>query len=177
MERVFIDAHDVDAGDVHVDAMRHRLAVHLRAERLVAEHHVVRNDAGAQDVARAVDVLDEGVECLDALFEAALERRPLRRAHDARQDIEGNDAFGCFILAIEREGDADAPEHQFRLAAALFEHFGRQILEPRPQMRISLTDFPVRHGHFVKRDRHTLAPNKHLLGPVVPGCKVRAKPC
>ena len=49
VEGLGIDPHDVDAGDVHVDVVRHLLAVHLRAEHRILEHEVFRHDAGAQD--------------------------------------------------------------------------------------------------------------------------------
>ena len=56
IEGVGVDAHDVDAGDVHVDVVRHLLAVHLRTEHRILEHQIFRHDAGAQDLAPAVDV-------------------------------------------------------------------------------------------------------------------------
>ena len=53
VEGVGIDAHDVDAGDEHVDVVRHALAVHLGPEHRVLEHQVFRHDAGAQHLALA----------------------------------------------------------------------------------------------------------------------------
>ena len=70
VECLGIDAHDVDAGNMHVDIVRHFLPAHLGTERRIAEDQIVRHDAGAQDFARAVDVLDEGVERIDALGQA-----------------------------------------------------------------------------------------------------------
>src|SRR5262245_11096619 len=114
---------------MHINAVWHRLAVHLWAEGLVAEHHIVGDDSGAKDIARAVDILDKSVKRLDALFEAALEDRPFRSAHDAGQHVKRYDTLGGLVLPIQRKGDANAPEHQFRLTAALFKQLGRQILQ------------------------------------------------
>ena len=75
VECVGVDAHDIDAGDMHVDIVRHVLSAHLGAEGGIAEDEVVGNDAGAQDFARAVDVLDEEVERLDALRRVRVRRQ------------------------------------------------------------------------------------------------------
>ena len=82
IEGVGIDAHDVDAGDEHVNVVRDALAVHLRPEDRILEHEVFRHDAGAQHLALGVDVLDVEIERLGALFEAALDGLPFawRRA-------------------------------------------------------------------------------------------------
>ncbi len=90
--------------------MRHLLAVHLGAERGVAEDDVLGKHAGAQDVARAVDVLDEHVERFDALLEAGADALPLGVGEDARDDVERDQPFLRVGLAVDREGDADAPE-------------------------------------------------------------------
>ena len=89
VERVGVDAHDVDAGDVHVDVVRHRLAGHLRPEDRVAEDQVVGHDPGPQDLARAVDVVEEGVDRLDALLEAARSR-----SHSAADRMRGMTSNG-----------------------------------------------------------------------------------
>ena len=89
IESVGIDAHDIDAGDVDVNIVRHLLTVHLRAEHRILKHQVLGNDAGAQDFAAAIDVLDIGVDRLDALLEAAAQRVPFRCGKNARNDVEG----------------------------------------------------------------------------------------
>ena len=85
VEGVGIDAHDVDAGDEHVDVVRHALAVHLRPEDRVLEHEILRDDAGAQHLALGIDVLDVEVDRLDALFEAALDGLPFVRRRECAE--------------------------------------------------------------------------------------------
>ena len=107
---VGIEPHDVDAGDMHIDIVRDFLAVHLRAEHRILKHQIFRDDAGLQDLAAAIDVLDVGVDGFDALFEAALQRLPFLGRDDARDDVEGNEALLRLGIAVDRKGDADAPE-------------------------------------------------------------------
>ncbi|MGY4287658.1 hypothetical protein ACVWXO_006878 [Bradyrhizobium sp. LM2.7] len=68
-----VDPDDVDAGDVHVDVVRHLLAVHLGTEHRVLEDQIVGHDLGAQDVAAVIDVAQEHVERAHALFQALLQ--------------------------------------------------------------------------------------------------------
>ena len=53
-----VDAHDVDAGDVHVDVVRHPLSVHLGTEDRILEDEVAGHDAGGENFAPALHVLD-----------------------------------------------------------------------------------------------------------------------
>ena len=80
VECLGVDAHDVDAGDMHVDIVRHFLPAHLGTEGGIAEDQIVRHEAGAQDFARTVDVLDEGVQRIDALGQALFQEPPFRAA-------------------------------------------------------------------------------------------------
>ena len=122
-----VDAHDVDAGDVDVDVVRDLLAVHLRPEHRILEHQVLRDHAGPEDLAPAVDVADIGVDRLHALLEAAAHEVPFGGGEDARHHVEGDQALLRVGLAIDREGDADALEDQLRLAPAVIEHLGRDL--------------------------------------------------
>ena len=46
---------------------------------------------------------------------------------NARNDVERDQPLGRLRLAIDREGDADAAEQKFRLAAALLQDVGRDL--------------------------------------------------
>ncbi len=110
VEGLGVDPHDVDAGDVDVDVVRHLEAVHLRPEHRVLEDEVLGDDAGLERLAPAVDVLDVEVERLDALLEPEAQPPPFLRRQDARQHVEGDQALGRVGVAIDGEGDAEAPE-------------------------------------------------------------------
>ena len=79
VEGLGIDADDVDAADMDIDVVRHLLAVHLRPEHRILEHQILRDDAGLENLAPPVDVLDVEVDGLDALLEPAAQAGPIRR--------------------------------------------------------------------------------------------------
>ncbi len=72
-------AHDVDAGDVRVDAAGNIDALHLGAVLRVAEHALRRHDARLQDRLLVVDVAQERVQRLHALLQPAIEHLPFVR--------------------------------------------------------------------------------------------------
>ena len=150
IEGVGVVAHDVDAGDVQVDVVRHLLAVHLRAEHRVLEHQIFRHDAGAQHFTLAVDILEIEVERLDALLQSLAQPVPFAGREDARDDVERNEPFLRVGLAIDREGDADPAEEELGFAAAVVEHVGTHLAEPRGQRGIGRAHLPVRSGHLIK---------------------------
>ena len=100
----------------------------------VAVDEVGRDDAGLDAFLRAVDVGEEGVERRDALLQAALERDPFRLGQHARDDVEGDQPLGRLVVAVDREGDADAAEEQLGLAAAGVEDLGGRLVEPLLQV-------------------------------------------
>ena len=149
-----VDPDDVDAGDVHIDVVRHLLAVHLGPEHRVLEDQILRHDLGAKDVAAVIDVTQEHVQRLDALLQALLQQRPFLAGDDPRDHVERDQALGGFGIAIDGKGNADAAEQQLGLLAAIFERLGRRLLEPARQLLIGGTKVPTRNIHFIKRDCH-----------------------
>src|SRR5476649_1561134 len=53
-----------------------------------------------------VDVVDEGVEGVDALLQAALDAVPFIGGDDARDQVEWKDTLGAGGVAVHVEGDA-----------------------------------------------------------------------
>ena len=78
----------------------------LRTIESGGAYHFGRDDAIFQDLLVVVDIVDEFVQDMDALLEAALDHIPLGGAHDARDQIERKDALGAGSLAIHVERDA-----------------------------------------------------------------------
>ena len=68
--------------------------------------HFGGNGAVLEDFLVVIDVVDEGVERVDALLEAAFDAVPFVRRDDARDQVEGEDAFGAGGVAVDVEGDA-----------------------------------------------------------------------
>ena len=130
VEGVRLDAHHVDAGDVHVNVVRHLLAVHLRPEHRVLEYQLLRHHPGAQDVAVAIDVVDVEVDRLDPLGQPTFEPRPFGRGEHARNDVERDQPLLGVRFSIDREGDADAPEQELRLAPPSLEQLRGDFMQP-----------------------------------------------
>ena len=149
VELVLAGAHDVDAGDVHPDVMGRAAPRHLRAEMRVAEDKVIGHHAGAQDLAGAVNVREEGVDRLHALHEAAFQQPPFALRDDARDDVERDEALGRVLGSIDREGDADAPEQQFSLAAPGGEHIRRGLPQPCVDFCVDAANVAAAGVHFV----------------------------
>ena len=83
--------------------------------------------AGAQDFLAVVDVVEEGVERLDALLDALRQPPPFGAGDDARHDVEGDQPLGGLLLAIDGEGDAGLAEDTFGVPH-LFGEPGRILL-------------------------------------------------
>ena len=92
-------AHDVDAGDVRVDAAGHLDALHLGAVLRVAEHLLGRDDARLQDLLAVVDVVEEAVQRRDPLAQPPLQLAPLVRRDDARDQVERDQPLGAASAA------------------------------------------------------------------------------
>ena len=114
VECLGIGSHEVDSGDMHVDVMR-LLAVHLGPENRILEHQLFRYDAGFEDFAPAIDILDVKIERLDPLLEAGAQNIPLGRGEDARQHIKRDKPLLRVRLTVDSKGDADAAEQHLRL--------------------------------------------------------------
>ena len=136
--------------------MRHVLAVHLGAEHRVLEDQVVGHDIGAQDVAAVIDVAQEHVERAHPLLEAFFEERPFLGRHDPRNDVEGDQPFLGFGVAIDRKGDADPAEQQFGFLAAIFQRVRRRLLEPAGELLVGRTKVAAQAVHFIERNCHDI---------------------
>ena len=96
-----------------------------------------------------VDVVQEAVQRLDALHEALGERVPFRLRDDARDGVEGDQPLGAGLVAVHREGDADAVEQQVGLAPLLADAARRRGLEPLGEGAVVLAQHPFRVAHLV----------------------------
>ena len=73
---------------------------------LLAEDQLVGQDAVLQALLLGVDVGEEEVEGGDALDQALFELLPFVVRNHARDEVEGQYAFGALVVAVDREGDA-----------------------------------------------------------------------
>ena len=125
---------EIGARNRHVDVAVDVDAAHLAPVVPAALHQLARDDAFGEDSPLVIDVLEEQVDGGQPLREAALERPPLGRGDDARQQVEGKDPLGALLVAVDREGDALRQKGLVGLGLALAEIRGRrgpQIVEER----------------------------------------------
>ena len=106
----------------------------------------------------SVDILEEEVERARALREAGLELAPFGPRDETRDDVERDQPLGGVLVAVDAEGDADAPEHVFGLGAARGEQFGRRFFEPASDLAIERPRLAGGNAHLVER-RHAACPN------------------
>ena len=149
----------IDAGDVRVYAVSQLEAEHRDLVGVVGQHLLGRNDAGFQDVLLVVHVVQEAVEGGDPLAQATRQLLPFRRRDDPRNRVEGNQAFGTGLVAVDGESNADAVEQQVCLAALLGHPVGRRLGEPIGEDAEMRAHFAARGLHFVvMRPTQTLSP-------------------
>ena len=78
----------------------------LRAVKGGRANDFLGDDLVLEDLLVVVDVVDEVVERVDALFEPALDPLPLLGAHDAGDQVERKNALRAGGVAVDVEGDA-----------------------------------------------------------------------
>ena len=150
VEILRVDPHYVDPGDVHVDVVWHGLPEHLLPVRGIALDHRLRNDAGLDDLLLAVDVRQKPVERRHPLHEPGLEPRPFAALEHPRDDVERDQSFGRVLVAVDVEGDADPPEHQFGMAATRAEEILRRFVEPTRDPLVGSACLAAGQGHLVE---------------------------
>ncbi len=87
-------ADQVDAGDVDPDVLGRPDALEFRSVALRAFDEVARDDARVEDRLVSVDIGQEVIQRLDALFETGGDVLPLGCGDHARNQVEGED-FSC----------------------------------------------------------------------------------
>src|SRR5205807_6962414 len=93
-----------------VDAAGEGKADQLRPEPSRAHHQVGRKGAVAEDQPAVVEVLQEVIERLDPLRQAALDPLPGPSADDPRDEVEGKDLLDPLVVLVDGEGDAVVAE-------------------------------------------------------------------
>src|SRR3546814_6971657 len=84
-----------------------------------------------------IDVVQEGVERTRPLADALVQHAPFLAGEDARQQVEGDQPFRIAALAINGEGDADAPEDRLRLIHPTIESGNARPLHPVLHFRVT----------------------------------------
>ena len=115
LETAGAGAHDVDADDMAVDLAGRGEVRHFGQIGAVLVDDVGGHDAGLHDLAPVIDIVQEGVERPRPLANALVQDAPFIGGEDAGQQVEGDQPLRIAPLAVDGEGDADAPENRLRL--------------------------------------------------------------
>ena len=101
-----------------VDVLGHVHVLHLGAVLGVQEYLLGGHHVRAHDVVPVIDVVDEHVERAYPLLQAGFQQTPFGGGDDARDQVEGDQAFGAGRVARHRKRDADPAKAQVRFQAA-----------------------------------------------------------
>ena len=142
-------AHDVDAGDMGIDAAGNIHPLHLRAVLRVAQHLFGRNDAGLEDLLVVINIVNEGVERTHPLLQSVFQTDPLLQGQHPGHDVERYQPFRTLLLAVNRECDADPVEQGIRLGALLRQPVRRLIFEPFAVAQVMGPGRTIGAIHFV----------------------------
>ena len=106
------------------------------------------------NLARAVDIGEEEIECGDALLQAALKKRPFLCVDNAGNDVERDEALGIAAFGVDREGDADAAEQPLGLFSLGVKRFRRGLRQPRRNCGIGRAELAIGAVHLIEKLAH-----------------------
>ena len=168
--------HDVDPGDVRINAGGNVDALHRRAVLGIAQNLFRRNDARLQNVLIVIDIVQKFVEGGDALHQAGLQLGPLGGIDDPRNNVERDQPFFSGVVAVHRKGDPHALEDQFGLRSFLRDHLGRLRAKPMCELAV-MRPYCCRSGiHFIIKVCHRFLLVARVLSRNVPASTVPVPP-
>ncbi len=103
--KTVVGPHQVGPADSHPHAVGRLESSHLQAVLGTVPHHVRRYHSVGDDAGLAVDVLQKAIESRESLFQAGREFAPFAGGHHPGNAVDGDDAFGFLIVAVDGEGD------------------------------------------------------------------------
>ncbi|MNZ91202.1 hypothetical protein D3C78_1101770 [compost metagenome] len=129
-------AHQIDPGDVRVDVARHVQALHRQLVLVVGQHLLRRDQPGLEDALVVVEVGEEQVQRLHPLDAAGLDGAPLAGRDTAGDGVEGDQALGALVVAVEGEGDPGPVEQQVGFPPALVQLLRRRLRQPAGELAV-----------------------------------------
>ena len=142
-------ADEVDPDDMGVDPARRADPDHLRQVGRVAGNHRGGQATRPDDFLLVVDVIEEGVDRPDTLFDAARQLRPFGSRNDPRDDVEGYEPLFGLRPPVDVEGDAGQAKEILRLAALGTQPPGVFAVEPVMKIGVSVLQGFIGAPHFV----------------------------
>lgn len=144
-------ADEVGAADVDVDVFGDVASHELATEMLGAVDVVRGDDAVLEDFLFVVEIVEEEVEGGDALDEAFFDNRPFIGGNDAGHEVEGEDAFGAFVVVVDGEGDAAAHEREVDSGLTAMVFLGVEALHAIKDTLVMWSHQAAIVEHFVEK--------------------------
>jgi len=110
-----------------------------------------------------IDVVDEQVQRVNALLQAALDRAPLGRGDNPRNEVEREDALRAFVRAVDVERDAHGEQRTFGRSLATLDLTGRQRVEDLRQ-RLRTRTWSARAGEHLVEESFRIVLSKGHRG-------------
>ena len=149
---VLIQTHNINAGNLNINIMRHMPARHQGAKMRIGEDNVGRDGASLQDLLLVINITQEHVQRPHALNEPCLKPCPFAARDHPWNEIKGDQSLAGFLIAINGKGNANAPEHHFRLCTAGGQKLAGRLVQPFLNLRIDSPVPSLGLHHFIKRN-------------------------
>ena len=125
--------------------------LHAGLVLIVGQHLFCRNDPGFQNMLLMVNIVQKGVERLDALANTAIEHRPFVGRNDARHAVERDQPFCAIILTINVKGNTHPVKQQCSLFPFALNGLLIGLLQPMPVSFVVAPVFTLSQKHLIKK--------------------------
>ena len=165
IEILFADAHQIDPGNMGIDATGWIEIDHLRFIERIGQDQIDRNHPGLENLAIMIDVVQKLIDGAHALDGAFLEKAPFIGTEDMRNNVERDQPLGADFLAINDKGNPQPVKQQIRLIPLALNIFRRHLPQPVIECgdeipRVALRSIPfvedARSNGYVFRVDHLL---------------------
>src|SRR5262244_415202 len=124
-----------------------------------------RDNAVVDDMLGLIEIVNKQVEGLNTLLQPTLDAGPIAGFHNARDDIEREDALRPSRIAVDVERDPHVQEGLLSRPLALQEFTRRQALNPLYQQRCAGTWTAISLKHLVKEAGGVIGSKLHESPP------------
>ncbi len=124
-----------------------------------------RDNPVVDDMLGLVDIVNKQVEGLNALLQPTFDEGPIAGFHDARDDVEREDALRPSRITVDVERDPHVQEGLLSRPLAPQEFAGRQALNALYQQRCTGTWTAISLKHLVKEAGGVIGSELHQSTP------------
>src|SRR3984893_4071123 len=135
-----------------VDILWHIETHELGSKMCGAANDFAGNNAVAHDRLVVIDITQKQIQRSDSLTETAFHMFPFGARNDARDQIEGKDPFGSFLIVIDRESHSLREKCVVCQVAFFLEFLGGHPRVASQELFIMRTDAAARIEHLVEEE-------------------------